>query len=156
MTKYEISNRVIAVQERFETGSIIVRVPVFARCPHLPGVQVRRFPYHLAGGVGVSFKMRKRRETGKGSAGGGQRRRAAWLHQSFPCFALHGYSREALPPPQPSPKADRRASTSSFLYFERDPHAPAEWQNRFWTGMTLNRSKLWLLVGLAMGEYRTR
>jgi hypothetical protein len=48
---------------------------------------------------------------------------------------LHGYSQEALRPPQPAPKADRRASTSSFLYFERAPYAPAEWQNRFWTGM---------------------
>jgi hypothetical protein len=56
MTKYEISNRVIAVQERFETGSLIVRVPVFARCPHLPGVQVHCSPYHLARGVGGLFQ----------------------------------------------------------------------------------------------------
>jgi hypothetical protein len=48
------------------------------------------------GAMGVSFKMRKRRETGKDSATRGQRKRAARVHQSFPCFALHGYSREAL------------------------------------------------------------
>jgi hypothetical protein len=74
--------------------------------------------------MGVSFKMRKRRETGKNSANGGQRRRAARLHQSLPCFALRGYSREPLRPPRPIPKADRWAATSSFLYFERDPHGP--------------------------------
>jgi hypothetical protein len=76
------------------------------------------------GDMGVSFKMRKRRETGKDSASRGQRRRAARLHQSFPSFALHGCSREPLRPPHPSPKADHRAVTSSFLYFERDPHVP--------------------------------
>jgi hypothetical protein len=83
------------------------------------------------GATGVSFKMRKRRETGKDSASGGQRRRAARLDQSFPCFALHGYSREALRPPVPPPvgphpssKAEHRAATSSFLYFERDPRGP--------------------------------
>jgi hypothetical protein len=76
--------------------------------------------------VGVSFKMRKRRETGKGSASRGQRRRAARLLQSLPCFALHGYSREPLRPPHPSPKVDPRAADSSFLYFERDLHGPSE------------------------------
>jgi hypothetical protein len=39
-------------------------------------------------------------------------------------MALDGYSREALRPPHPSRKADRRAAISSFLYFERDPHGP--------------------------------
>jgi hypothetical protein len=85
----------------------------------------------LRGAMGVSFKMRKRRETGKDCASGGQRRRAAQLHQSFPCFTLHGCSREALRPPvlppvgpHPSPEADCGATTSSFLYFERDPHGP--------------------------------
>jgi hypothetical protein len=77
------------------------------------------------GAMGVSFKMRKRSDTGKDSARRGQRRRAARLHLSFPCFTLHGYSQEALRPPHPSPKADHRAATSSFLYFERDPHGPA-------------------------------
>jgi hypothetical protein len=76
------------------------------------------------GATGVSFKMRKRRKIGIDPARRGQRRRAARLHQSFPCFALHGYIREALRPPHPPPKADHRAATSSFLYFERDPHGP--------------------------------
>jgi hypothetical protein len=76
------------------------------------------------GATGISFKMRKRRETEKNSANGGQRRRAARLHQSLSYFAMHGYSREALRPPHPSPKADHRAAISSFLYFERDPHGP--------------------------------
>jgi hypothetical protein len=31
--------------------------------------------------------------------------------------------------------------TSSFLYFERDPYAPAKWQNRFWTGMRTDKGK---------------
>jgi hypothetical protein len=49
--------------------------------------------------TGVSFKMRKRRETGKDAARRWLRRRAARLHQSSPCFTLHGYSREPLRPP---------------------------------------------------------
>jgi hypothetical protein len=55
----------------------------------------------------------------------GQGRRAARFHQSFPCTDLDGYSQEALRPPHPPPKADDRATTSSFLYFERDPHDPS-------------------------------
>jgi hypothetical protein len=77
------------------------------------------------GVMGVSFKMRKRRETGKDYAKRGQRRRAAWLHQSLLCFALHGSSRKPLRPPHPSPRAAHRAATSSFLYFETDPHDPS-------------------------------
>jgi hypothetical protein len=76
------------------------------------------------GATGVSFRMRKRRETGKDSARKGQRGRAARLHQSFPCFPSHGCSREPLRPPHLSPKADHGAAASSFLYFERDPHGP--------------------------------
>jgi hypothetical protein len=79
--------------------------------------------------MGVSFKMRKRRETGKDSVSGRQRRRAARQHQSFPCLALCGYSREALRPPQQWPKVDHRAAISSFLYFERDPHDPSDVSN---------------------------
>jgi hypothetical protein len=85
--------------------------------------------------MGVSLKMRKRRETGKDSASRGQRRRAARPRQTFPCFALHGYSREPLRPPHPSPKADHLAATSSFLYFERDPHGP-DIHSRVGTGTT--------------------
>jgi hypothetical protein len=51
-----------------------------------------------SGAVGVSFKMRKRRETGSDCAKRGQRRRAR-PHQSFPCMDLDGYCREALRPP---------------------------------------------------------
>jgi hypothetical protein len=53
------------------------------------------------GATGVSFKMRKRRETGKDSPRRGQRRGAAGFRQSFPCTDLDGYSREALRPPTP-------------------------------------------------------
>jgi hypothetical protein len=91
-------------------------------------------------GVGVSFKMRKRRVTGNDSARRGQRRRAARLHQSFPCITLHGYSREALRPPHPSPKAEHRAATSSFLYFERDPHTPGQAN---WKTVNLNSRQIW-------------
>jgi hypothetical protein len=53
------------------------------------------------GAMGVSFKMRKRREIGKNHAKREQRRRAARLRQSYPYSALHGYSREALRPRTP-------------------------------------------------------
>ncbi len=77
------------------------------------------------GAARVSFKMRKRRETGNDYAKRGQRRRAARFHQSFPRMVLDGYSREALRPPQPAPKAGHQAAFPSFLYFERDPRGPS-------------------------------
>jgi hypothetical protein len=83
-------------------------------------------PRMNTGAMGVSFKMRKRRETGNYYSIRRQRRRAARFQQSFPCMALDGYSPEALRPPHPSPKADNRAAISSFLYFERDTHGPSE------------------------------
>ncbi len=53
------------------------------------------------GVVGVSFKMRKRREIWNNYTKRWQRRRAARFHQSFPCMVLDGCSREALRPPHP-------------------------------------------------------
>ncbi len=131
--------------------------------PILLRIQVNCFLLHLGRGVGVSFKMRKRRETGKNSARRGQRRRAARLHQSFPFFVLHGYSRKALRPPvpppvgpHPSPKAGHRAGTSSFLYFERDPHAPAKWQNRFCTGMKETLTRGWIRTRNEQNRFHNR
>jgi hypothetical protein len=47
-----------------------------------------------------------------------------FVNPSFPYIAWDGYSREALRPPHPPPKADHRATDSSFLYFERDLREP--------------------------------
>jgi hypothetical protein len=61
--------------------------------PTFVEIQVHYFPDHMARGVGVSFKMRKRRETGKihakrGSEGG---RRGFIGHTHIrPCMAIPG------------------------------------------------------------------
>jgi hypothetical protein len=96
------------------------------RCSAPTGTPFCAYPVIDIGARGVSFKMRKRRETGKDGTKRWQRRRAAQRHQSSPCFALHGYSREPVRPPHLLLIADHRATISSFLYFERAPRGPSE------------------------------
>jgi hypothetical protein len=76
------------------------------------------------GVAGVSFKMRKRRETGKDSAKREQRRRAARLHQSYPSSAFRGYSREALRQPHMSPEADHWQRSLRLSILKDTPTAP--------------------------------